>query len=89
MLGRCKSSEMPRFLFGKTADTNDSKKTGLLGRFRKKKNIIQDEIKIGSILPDIDVGVVSIRKGNNDNVISIALKYIYLDLKMHYQNYKI
>jgi peroxiredoxin len=71
MLGRCKSSEMPRFLFGKTADTNDSKKTGLLGRFRKKKNIIQDEIKIGSILPDIDVGVVSIRKGNNDNVISI------------------
>jgi peroxiredoxin len=88
VLGRYKSSEVPRFLFGKTTDadatttatpttttttTKDNKnKKGFLGRFRKKKNVIQDEIQIGGTLPDIDVGVIG-RKGddNDNNVISI------------------
>ena len=86
VLGRYKSSELPRFLFGKTADvdattttptttptTKDNKnKKGFLGRFRKKKNVIQDEIQIGGTLPDIDVGVIG-RKGddNDNNVVSI------------------
>jgi peroxiredoxin len=83
VVGRCKS-EMPRFLFGRTAGadaattttttttttTKDKNKKGFLGRFRKKKNIIQDEIQIGSTLPDIDVGVIGM-KGDNDNVVSI------------------
>jgi peroxiredoxin len=82
VVGRCKS-EVPRFLFGKTADvdadattttitttTKDKNRKGFLGRFRKKKNIIQDEIQIGSTLPDIDVGVIGMN-GDNDNVVSI------------------
>jgi peroxiredoxin len=79
VLGRYKSSEVPRFLFGKTADadattttTKDKNKTGFLGRFRKKKNIIQDEILIGSTLPDIDVGIIGMKGDDNDsNVVSM------------------
>ena len=90
VLGRYKSSEVPRFLFGKTADadatttattttatptttTKDNKnKKGFLGRFRKKKNVIQDEIQIGGTLPDIDVGVIGMKGDDNDNnVVSI------------------